>query len=111
MHYLSPNHCKEDPGGMIGDALAMGKEFPGPAHDLFLAWSLQLAHDDNIAACAACLFQRYPVLKEHAKHDNAIGTLARLLLQAQQADPTSCKTSRRGGTNRKGGKRGARQRV
>ena len=33
---------REDPVGLIGQALAMGAEFPGPAEDVLLSWILKL---------------------------------------------------------------------
>ena len=32
----------EDPVGLIGQALAMGSDFPGPAEDVLLSWMMKL---------------------------------------------------------------------
>ncbi|MEM7070523.1 MAG: hypothetical protein AAF403_02040 [Pseudomonadota bacterium] len=61
-NYLSKNACKEDPAGLIGDAVAMGDAFTGPAHDLFLAWYLQIDINSNAQKYAQILLKRFPEL-------------------------------------------------
>ena len=52
----TPKPLPEDPVGLIGQALAMGAEFPGPAEDVLLSWMLKLdAAIDPIAAAATIL--------------------------------------------------------
>ena len=47
--FLSPHHSPDDPGGVIGEVIRMGSEFPGPAEDVMLAWTLRLGVDRDPA--------------------------------------------------------------
>jgi hypothetical protein len=49
----------EDPQGLIGQALAMGAEFPGPAGNVLLSWLLDLKDRVDPAAAAARLIERH----------------------------------------------------
>lgn len=86
LRYASPLHHPDDPGGLIGEAFAMGSDFPGPAEDLFLAWSLRLPVGCDSAAAAARLLQRYGSTESEPGAD-ACGRLAELLRQASQSGP------------------------
>lgn len=86
LHYAPPLHHPDDPGGLIGEAFAMGADFPGPAEDLFLAWSLRLPVGCDSAAAAARLLQRYASTDGETPAD-ACGRLAELLRQAAQSGP------------------------
>jgi hypothetical protein len=49
----------EDPQGLIGQVLAMGEEFPGPAGDVLLSWLLDLKDRADPAQAAAALIERH----------------------------------------------------
>ena len=49
----------EDPQGLIGQVLAMGEEFPGPAGDVLLSWLLDLKDRADPAKAAASLIERH----------------------------------------------------
>ena len=87
----------DDPGGLIGDAYAMGAEFPGPAQDLFLDWALRLK-DTTPQAAAARLLQRHR--DAVVAHDSALGELVRLLEEAAR-DSGMIVSKRRGGRARR----------
>ena len=57
--YLSPHHSSDDPGGVIREVLLMGPEFPGPAEDVILAWTLRLSVDRDPADAAKKLLETY----------------------------------------------------
>ncbi len=101
MQYLSKHSCIEDPGGIIGESVSMGNDFPGPAQDIFLAWALQLTKEQNTALCAQTLLQKYPILLQQ---DIAapLGMLAQFLIQASQstAPTTKRKRNRRQASNK-----------
>jgi len=94
LRYVSPLHSDDDPGGLIGQALAMGPEFPGPAEDLLLAWSLRLPEGGE-AAAAGSLLRRHG-LEQGALPDDPRGRLVALLRQAA-ADGGYARRGRRGG--------------
>jgi hypothetical protein len=84
----------EDPVGLIGQALAMGAEFPGPAEDVLLSWILKLdAAVDPIAAAAKLL--GYYGVAEGEPPPGETGKLIRLLRETAAAAPG--KAGRRGG--------------
>ena len=62
--YTSPDHSPEDPGGILKESLAMGADFPGPAEDALLAWTLRLAPEVDTQAAARTLIQRYGLMRE-----------------------------------------------
>ncbi len=93
--YVSRYHCPEDPGGLVRETLNLGDDFPGPAHDVLLSWSLRL--DEGLAPHVAArrLLKRYDLLREPLP-SGACGELVRLLQQAAK-EPTERPARRRGG--------------
>ncbi len=86
----------EDPQGIVKMSLEMGAEFPGPAADVFLAWTLRLGLDADVAAAARCLLERYQVSSmEGANEEHA--RLIALLKEA--AEGKSITATRRGGAS------------
>jgi hypothetical protein len=86
----------EDPVGLIGQALAMGADFPGPAEDVLLSWMLKLdAAIDPIAAAAAIL-KHYEV-EEGELPPGESGKLIHLLRETASCPP--------GGAGRRRGRR------
>ncbi len=79
--YLSPHHSPDDPGGVIREVLLMGPEFPGPAGDVILAWTLRLGVDRDPADAAKRLLATYE-LAEGPLPEGACGKLVDLLRQA-----------------------------
>jgi hypothetical protein len=79
--YLSPHHSPDDPGGVIREVLLMGPEFPGPAEDVIVAWTLRLGVDRDPADSAKRLLATYE-LAEGPLPDGACGKLVDLLRQA-----------------------------
>lgn len=55
---MTPN-SPEDPQNLIGQVLAMGDEFPGPAGDVLLSWLLDLKDRADPAKAAATLIERH----------------------------------------------------
>ncbi|HKY96005.1 MAG TPA: hypothetical protein VJL84_11905 [Kiloniellales bacterium] len=95
VRYVSRHHSPEDPGGLIAEALALGADFPGPAEDLLLAWSLRLADDLPAQEAARRLIERHG-LATAAVYPGAAGRLVELLRQAAASDPAAS-GRRRGG--------------
>lgn len=93
--YVSPHDSPDDPGGLIREALDLGADFPGPAEDLLLSWSLRLADDQPPAAAARSLLRRYGH-EAGPLPPGAAGRLVALLRQAAQ-EPPDGPTRRRGG--------------
>ncbi len=79
--YLSPHHSPDDPGGVIREVMLMGSEFPGPAEDVILAWTLRLGVDRDPADAAKRLLATYE-LAEGPLPEGACGKLVDLLRQA-----------------------------
>lgn len=79
--YTSPLHCPEDPGGLVQETLNLGDDFPGPAEDILVSWSLRL--DDGLAPQVAAqkLLTRLELL-EGPLPAGACGRLVTLLRQA-----------------------------
>lgn len=98
--YLSPHHSPDDPGGVIREVLLMGPEFPGPAEDVMLAWTLRLGPDRDPADAAVRLLAAYE-LAEGPLPEGACGKLVDLLRQAasSRGDATP-RPVRRGGRRR-----------
>jgi hypothetical protein len=96
--YVSLFDSPEDPQGIIKQSLDMGADFPGPAPDVFLAWTLRLGLNADVAAAAAKLAEDYglrkkpPIAGEHGK-------LVALLLEA--AEGRQITPRRRGGARRR----------
>jgi len=98
MRALSRFACTDDPSGLVGEALSMGDDFPGPAEDLFAAWALQLDEGVDPAAAAGRLVGRYePTLPAPG---SAAERLLDLLREAAVQPP--------GRPLRRGGRRGRR---
>lgn len=93
VRYVSGHHAPDDPGGLIAEALALGADFPGPAEDLLLAWSLRLADDLPAQEAAKQLIERLGLA--NATPAGAAGRLVELLRQTAAADGT--KSGRRRG--------------
>ncbi len=79
--YISPHHSPDDPGGVIREVMLMGPEFPGPAEDVILAWTLRLGEDRDPADAAKRLLETYE-LAEGPLPEGACGKLVDLLRQA-----------------------------
>lgn len=99
--YTSKHHSDDDPGGVIGEVLAMGPEFAGPAEDVLLGWTLRLADGVDPAAAARRLLARHG-LQDRPAPEGACGDLIRLLRETAnfsraRMDPHMCKARRRGG--------------
>lgn len=100
LHYTSAFHRDDDPGGLIGEALAMGTEFPGPAEDILLAWSLRLPEAVDATAAARSLLQRHD-LWEGPLPEGHCGRLVALLREAAASKPAA-RGRRRGWRGRRG---------
>ena len=98
--YLSPHHSPDDPGGVIREILLMGPDFPGPAKDVILGWTLRLGVDRDPADAAKALLETYD-LSEGPLPEGACGELVDLLRQAADSGnrPVS-QPARRGGRRR-----------
>jgi hypothetical protein len=93
---MSAAPSPEDPVGLIGQALAMGSDFPGPAEDVLLSWMLKLYASTDPIAAAAALIRRYGVA-EGPLPDGEAGKLIRLLRETAACPP--------GGRGRRRGRR------
>ena len=93
---------REDPVGLIGQALAMGAEFPGPAEDVLLSWMLKLDAAVEPSAAAATLIRHYGVADGPLPKGEA-GKLIRLLRETASCPPDQLDRSR--------GRRGRRPRA
>ena len=92
---------REDPVGLIGQALAMGVAFPGPAEDVLLSWMLKLDQGIDPSAAAATLIRHYGVA-EGPLPDGEAGKLIRLLRETASCSPDRLDRSRgRRGRNRR----------
>jgi len=99
--YTSPDHSPEDPGGILKESLAMGADFPGPAEDALLAWTLRLAPEVDTQAAARTLIQRYGLMREDGASPHA-----RLVALLHETAETG--TAWAGAGRRRGGWRGRR---
>jgi len=99
VRYVSKHHSAEDPGGLVAEALAQGADFPGPAEDLLLAWSLRLADDLPAQEAARRLIERHGLTT--LALPGAAGRLVELLRQAAASEAPA-------GGRRRGGWRGRR---
>ena len=98
--YLSPHHSPDDPGGVIREVLLMGPEFPGPAEDVIVAWTLRLGPDRDPADAAERLLAAYE-LAEGPLPEGPCGKLVDLLRQAAQSRGDAApRPVRRGGRRR-----------
>ena len=76
----------EDPVGLIGQALAMGADFPGPAEDVLLSWMLKLDAAVDPIAAAAALIRHYGVADGDLPPGES-GKLIRLLRETAACTP------------------------
>lgn len=77
---------REDPVGLIGQALAMGTEFPGPAEDVLLSWILKLDAGLDPVAAAGVLLSHYGI-GEGPLPPGERGKLIRLLRETAACPP------------------------
>ncbi|HLW28937.1 MAG TPA: hypothetical protein VKY54_14480 [Kiloniellales bacterium] len=94
LHYASPLHSEEDPGGLIGEAFAMGAEFPGPAQDLLLSWMLRLPEGLDARDAAKRLLERYGT-EASASANEHCSRLVELLRETAEAPAGVRKGGRR----------------
>lgn len=97
--YVSPHHSPDDPGGVIREVLLMGPDFPGPAEDVMLAWTLRLGPDREPADAAKRLLAAYDVA-EGPLPEGACGKLVDLLRQTAVSGEVASRPVRRGGRQR-----------
>jgi hypothetical protein len=98
----------EDPQGLIGQVLAMGEEFPGPANDVLLSWLLELKDRVDPAAAAATLIKRHG-LSGPPFPNTPRGELIRLLHETMRYSPDRLRAvsgHRRGGAQGRRNNRG-----
>jgi hypothetical protein len=95
----------EDPQGLIGQVLAMGEEFPGPAGDVLLSWLLDLKDRADPAKAAAVLIERHK-LGGPPFSPGPRGELIRLLHETARYTPEQLHTV---GGRRRGGAMGRRK--
>ena len=93
---------REDPVGLIGQVLAMGADFPGPAEDVFLSWMLKLDATIDPVAAASILIQHHGVA-EGPLPQGEVGKLIRLLREMASCSVDQLEPSR--------GRRGRRPRA
>jgi hypothetical protein len=104
--YTSKHHSDDDPGGVIGEILAMGPEFAGPAEDVLLAWTLRLAEGVDPAAAARRLLSRHG-FQDRPAPEGACGELIGLLRETANFSRERL-GSHLGQTRRRGGRKGRR---
>src|SRR5690625_1161254 len=104
LHYASPLHHEDDPGGLVGEAFAMGAEFPGPAEDLLLSWMMRLPEGIDARAAARRLLERYATDREPLTGEHC-ARLADLLHQTAEVPAGA----RDGGRRRRGDASSARK--
>ena len=93
--YTSPHHSPEDPGGLIREVLNLGADFPGPAADILVSWSLRLADDLPPHVAARRVLERYGIA-DTPLPPGACGELVGMLRKAAE-EPASPPPRRRGG--------------
>src|SRR5437016_14658000 len=81
-----PVNEPDDPHGLIGQVLAMGADFPGPAGDILLSWLLDLKDRTERSKAAANLIERHG-LAGRPFPPGPLGELIRLLHQAARHSP------------------------
>ena len=100
VRYLSPHHSPDDPGGVIKEVLLMGPEFPGPAEDVILSWTIRLAADQDASEAAARLLEAYEIA-EGPLPEGACGRVVALLREAATGKSASSAPRRRSGRRRR----------
>jgi len=102
IRYVSEFDSPEDPGGLIKQALDMGEEFPGPAEDIILAWTIRLDPALEPAVAAQRLLKSYSI-EEGDPPETEAGRLVTLLRQVGQSGLShgQAKKRRRRNTNRR----------
>ena len=100
----SPNPVNEpeDPQGLIGQVLAMGAEFPGPAGDVLLSWLLDLKDRSDPAKAAARLIERHGL----AGPPFPLGPLGELIRLLHETARYPAEQLSDMGGRRRGGRRG-----
>ena len=89
-----PYDSPEDPQGILKMSLEMGAEFPGPAEDVLLAWTLRLGIDADVAAAARKLLEDYKVAEMPRGNDQHARLIA---LLEEVAEGRKMQARRRGG--------------
>jgi hypothetical protein len=92
----------DDPNGLIGQVLAMGDEFPGPAGDVLLSWLLALKEQADPAAAAARLIERHG-LSGPPFPPGPLGEFIGMLHETARYSPERLNDL---GSERRGGRRG-----
>jgi hypothetical protein len=98
----NPTNELDDPQGLIGQVLAMGAEFPGPANDVLLSWLLELKDRADPAEAAARLIARHR-LSGPPFPPGPLGELIRLLHETARYSPDQLNDM---AGRRRGGRRG-----
>jgi hypothetical protein len=101
----TPANEPEDPQGLIGQVLAMGADFPGPAGDVLLSWLLDLKDRADPAKAAALLIERHG-LTGPPFPPGPLGELIRLLHETARYPAEQLSDM---GGRRRGGRRGRSQ--
>ncbi len=92
--FVSPHHSPDDPGGLIKEVINMGADFPGPAEDVMLTWTLRLDLERDPAEAATRLLSAYG-LTDGAAPEGACGRLVDLLRQAAASEGVAPRAPRR----------------
>ncbi len=100
--YVSPHDSPDDPGGLIKEVIDMGPDFPGPAEDILVAWTLRLEDSRDPAEAAQHLLTAYGIA-EGAAPDNEAGKVITLLRQAAQSPRQHLNRRRQGGRRGRNG--------
>ena len=101
----NPENGPDDPQGLIGQVLAMGAEFPGPAGDILLSWLLDLKDRTEPSKAAARLIERHG-LAGPPFPPGPLGELIRLLHETARHSPEQLQDMVK---RRRGGRRGRSQ--
>jgi hypothetical protein len=98
----SSKNESDDPQGLIGQVLAMGAEFQGPAGDILLSWLLDLKDRTEPSTAAASLIERHG-LAGPPFPPGPLGELIRLLHETARHSPDRLQDRV---LRRRGGRRG-----
>ena len=99
INYLSKYHSEDDPGGLIREVLNLGSDFPGPAEDILLSWTLRLGATANPAEHAKRLLAAYEIA-EGPVPDDPRGRLIALLREAAAFSPATMVSPGKRGAHR-----------